>query len=397
MRPAASPELRVGQLVVLADHINQMGWNPLIGPNEPRFAFRPGAGLRFFDMTEAYSKELRALAQEAAQEEGFALEEGVYLATPGPSFETPAEIRAFRALGATLVGMSTVPETIVARHMGIEVLGISCVTNLAAGLGATPLSHEEVNETGRRWRTGWPGCSNGWRPESPQRWKRTVSRPGSACVAGNVAAAALSAHGGGHCRLLRLGQDHAGQRAGPPAARPALSSRRLLSRPFGYPLAERVEKNFDDPALIEIPLLAEHVAALARGESIERPVYDFATYTRVRGRTQRVNAGPFLIVEGIFALYYPELLPHYHLRVYIDTPEELCFERRLKRDMEERGRTPESVRYQYEYRVRPSSLAFVRPSAANADLIVDGTGALDWKVERVMTELRKRGLLAGAG
>jgi uridine kinase len=163
------------------------------------------------------------------------------------------------------------------------------------------------------------------------------------------------------------------------------------------PLAERVEKNFDDPALIEIPLLAEHVAALARGESIERPVYDFGTYTRVRGRTQYVSAGPFLIVEGNFALFYPELFPYYHLRIYIDTPEELCFERRLKRDMDERGRTPESVRYQYEYRVRPSSVAYVRPSAANADLIVDGTGALDWKVERVMTELRKRRLLAGAG
>ena len=141
---------RVGQLVALSDHINLMGWNPLTGPNEPRFGLRPGAGLRFFDMTEAYSKALRALAHQAASEEGFTLEEGVYLATPGPSFETPAEIRAFRALGATLVGMSTVPETIVARHMGIEVLGISCVTNLAAGLGSTPLSHEEVFETGRQ-------------------------------------------------------------------------------------------------------------------------------------------------------------------------------------------------------------------------------------------------------
>ncbi len=140
----------VGQLVALQDHINMMGWNPLNGPNEPRFAFRPGAGLRFFDMTEAYSKALRDLAKSAAVEEGFPLEEGVYLATPGPSFETPAEIRAFRALGATLVGRSTAPETIVARHMGIEVLGISCVTNLAAGLGATPLSHEEVFETGRQ-------------------------------------------------------------------------------------------------------------------------------------------------------------------------------------------------------------------------------------------------------
>jgi len=139
----------IGQLVALADHINMMGWNPLNGPNEPRFAVRPGAGLRFFDMTEAYSKPLRALAKTAARDEGFVLEEGVYLATPGPSFETPAEIRAFRALGASLVGMSTVPETIVARHMGIEVLGISCVTNLAAGLGATQLSHEEVYEAGR--------------------------------------------------------------------------------------------------------------------------------------------------------------------------------------------------------------------------------------------------------
>jgi purine-nucleoside phosphorylase len=140
----------MGQLVALSDHINHMGWNPLIGPNEPRFAARPGAGLRFTDMTEAYSKPLRALAQLAAAEEGFELAEGIYLAVTGPSYETPAEIRAFRSLGATLVGMSTVPETIVARHMGIEVLAFSCVTNLAAGLGATPLSHHEVFETGRQ-------------------------------------------------------------------------------------------------------------------------------------------------------------------------------------------------------------------------------------------------------
>jgi purine-nucleoside phosphorylase len=140
----------IGQLIALADHINFMGFNPLNGPNEPRFGFRPGAGLRFFDMTEAYSARLRALARQAAEEDGFPLEEGVYLAVPGPSFETPAEIRAFRTLGATLVGMSTVPETIVARHMGLEVLGISCVTNLASGLGATPLSHEEVFEAGRQ-------------------------------------------------------------------------------------------------------------------------------------------------------------------------------------------------------------------------------------------------------
>jgi purine-nucleoside phosphorylase len=143
-------DYRIGQLVALRDHINLMGWNPLVGPNEPHFAVGPDAGLRFPDMTEAYSKRLRAIAQQAAEDEGFSLAEGVYLAVSGPSFETPAEIRAFRALGATLVGMSTVPETIVARHMGIEVLGISCVTNLAAGLGATPLSHQEVFEAGRQ-------------------------------------------------------------------------------------------------------------------------------------------------------------------------------------------------------------------------------------------------------
>jgi len=148
---------RIGQLVALRDHINLMGFNPLIGPNEPRFGFRPSAnprfpasGLRFTDMTEPYSKRLLELAQDTAQAEGFTLAEGVYLGVSGPSFETPAEIRAFRALGATLVGMSTVPETIVARHMGVEVLGISCVTNLASGLAATQLSHEEVFEVVRK-------------------------------------------------------------------------------------------------------------------------------------------------------------------------------------------------------------------------------------------------------
>jgi len=141
---------RVGQLVLLCDHINMMGWNPLVGPNEPKFGYRPGAGLRFFDMTEAYSKRLRQLVHEIAEAAGSPMREGLYLAVSGPSFETPAEILAFRALGATLVGMSTVPEAIVARHMGLEVLGISCVSNLAAGLGESQLSHEDVFEAGRK-------------------------------------------------------------------------------------------------------------------------------------------------------------------------------------------------------------------------------------------------------
>ncbi|MFZ0340531.1 MAG: AAA family ATPase, partial [Terracidiphilus sp.] len=162
------------------------------------------------------------------------------------------------------------------------------------------------------------------------------------------------------------------------------------------PLAERVEQNFDDPSMIEIPLLAEHIATLARGDTIQRPVYDFATYTRVPGRTESVTSGPFLIIEGIFALHFAELLPLYQLSIYVDTPDELCFGRRLKRDMDERGRSEETVRYQWENRVRPSSMTFVRPSAANADLVIDGSDALDWKVERVMSEMRKRGLLTGA-
>jgi purine-nucleoside phosphorylase len=145
-----SPSYRVGELVLLSDHINALGFNPLTGPNEARFGDGVSTGLRFFDMTEAYSQKLRTLAHAAARAEGFSLEEGVYLATPGPSFETPAEIRAFRTMGADLVGMSTVPETIVARHMGVKVLGISCVTNLAAGISPTQLSHEEVFEAGAR-------------------------------------------------------------------------------------------------------------------------------------------------------------------------------------------------------------------------------------------------------
>ncbi len=165
-------------------------------------------------------------------------------------------------------------------------------------------------------------------------------------------------------------------------------------RDLGHmPFSERIKQNYDDPAMIEISLLAEQVAALARGEVIDRPIYDFATHTRVAGQTERVVAGPFLVVEGLFALYYPELLPLYSLRVYVDTPDALCFERRMKRDIEQRGRTPESVRRQYEATVRPAGIAFVRPSAGNADVQIDGAGALDWKVERVLTELRARGLL----
>jgi uridine kinase len=165
-------------------------------------------------------------------------------------------------------------------------------------------------------------------------------------------------------------------------------------RDLGHmPFSERVKQNFDDPALIESSLLAKHVAALARGEMIERPLYDFSTHTRVLDRTEGIRAGSLVLIEGLFALYYPELLPLYQFRVYVDTPDDLCFERRMKRDTVERGRSADSVRVQYETTVRPSSISYVRPSAVHADLTIDGTAALDWKVEQVLAEMRKRGLL----
>jgi len=138
---AIHPGFRVGQLMLLTDHINLMGGNPLTGPNvEP--------GPRFPDMTAAYDPDLRRQLHAAGAALGQTLQEGVYLGVPGPSFETPAEIRAFRTLGADAVGMSTVPEVIVARHEGLRVAGISCLCNMAAGMLAQPLSHLEVLEAG---------------------------------------------------------------------------------------------------------------------------------------------------------------------------------------------------------------------------------------------------------
>ncbi len=139
-----SPEFDAGDLVLISDHINMMGDNPLRGPNLENL------GPRFPDMTYVYDPELRAVARAAGERLGITLKEGVYVATMGPSYETPAEINAFRALGADLVGMSTVPEVIAARHAGLRILGISCVTNLAAGVSGEPLSHEEVVETTQR-------------------------------------------------------------------------------------------------------------------------------------------------------------------------------------------------------------------------------------------------------
>ena len=144
-----------GTLMVIDDHINLMGSNPLVGPNDERF------GPRFPDMTHVYSQRLRDLAFEAARARGLAVAHGVYVALHGPSYETPAEIRYLRAIGADAVGMSTVPEAIVARQMGIEVLGISCITNPAAGVLPKPLVHDEVMEVARRVRAEFASLLEG--------------------------------------------------------------------------------------------------------------------------------------------------------------------------------------------------------------------------------------------
>jgi len=135
-----------GVLMVIDDHLNLMGTNPLLGPNDDRF------GPRFPDMTEVYSRRLRAAADLAAAKNGLVIAHGIYAGLHGPSYETPAEIRFLRSIGADAVGMSTVAEAIVARHMGMEVLGISCITNMAAGVLPQPLDHAEVMATAQRVR-----------------------------------------------------------------------------------------------------------------------------------------------------------------------------------------------------------------------------------------------------
>lgn len=149
--------LDAGTLMLISDHLNLMGRNPLVGPT------RPGE-TRFPDMSDAYDPGFRAVAREVAREMGIELEEGVYAAVLGPSYETPAEVRMLQRMGADAIGMSTVPEVIVARALGLRVLGISCVTNLAAGLGSEPLSHEEVMEVGARVRDRLAGLVRGVLP-----------------------------------------------------------------------------------------------------------------------------------------------------------------------------------------------------------------------------------------
>lgn len=156
---------------------------------------------------------------------------------------------------------------------------------------------------------------------------------------------------------------------------------------------ERCRKNFDHPNMIESDLLISHVKRLADGLPIRQPQYDFAAHTREAGVLKHVEAHRLLIVDGIFALHYEGLRALYDLSIYVDTSDDVCYQRRLARDVRERGRTAESVASHYAETVRPMAEQYVRPSAAYADLIVEGTGSLDWSVEAVLGALRERGAL----
>ncbi len=151
---------------------------------------------------------------------------------------------------------------------------------------------------------------------------------------------------------------------------------------------ERARQNFDNPEMIEYSLLLRHLRTLCVGGMIERPCYDFATHTRVPDRTERIREPHVLLLDGIFALHWPEIRALASLSVYVDTPDAICFERRLRRDVQERGRSPEGVRAHYDATVRPMAEQFVRPSARWAGLVVDGTSSLDWSIEQVLHALR---------
>jgi uridine kinase len=158
------------------------------------------------------------------------------------------------------------------------------------------------------------------------------------------------------------------------------------------PPNERALQNFDHPDSLEHTLLVEHVETLAESRSIERPFYDFTTHTRVPDRTETIASAPFLIVEGILALHYPRLRALYDFSIYVNAPNKICLNRRIYRDMRERGRTEESVRAQFEATAQPMADLYVIPSAQHATITVEGTDALDWSVEQVLQRLDQLGL-----
>ena len=160
-----------------------------------------------------------------------------------------------------------------------------------------------------------------------------------------------------------------------------------------FPLDSRHTCNFDHPDSLESELILEHVRALANGEPIQRPVYDFKTHSRVAGAFDTIIPARVVIVEGILALHFEELIPLYNFSIYVNAPNEICLKRRIYRDMMERGRTEASVREQFEATARPMAELYVLPSAARASVIVEGTDALDWSVEQILQRLHKAGLM----
>jgi uridine kinase len=160
-----------------------------------------------------------------------------------------------------------------------------------------------------------------------------------------------------------------------------------------FPLDTRHKLNFDHPDSLESELIIEHVRGLAAGQPINRPVYDFKTHSRVPGSFDTITPTSVVIVEGILALHYPELLPLYHFSIYVNAPNEICLNRRIYRDMLERGRTEQSVRDQFEATAKPMADLYVLPSAAHATITVEGTDSLDWSVEQILRRLNQLHLI----
>jgi uridine kinase len=160
-----------------------------------------------------------------------------------------------------------------------------------------------------------------------------------------------------------------------------------------FPLDSRHKRNFDHPDSLESELIIEHVRGLANGQPIQRPVYDFKTHSRVADAFDTVTPARVVIVEGILALHYAELVPLYHFSIYVNAPHDVCLARRIHRDMRDRGRTEQSVRDQFDATARPMADLYVVPSAARASVTVEGTDSLDWSVEQILTRLHHARLM----
>ncbi len=160
-----------------------------------------------------------------------------------------------------------------------------------------------------------------------------------------------------------------------------------------FPLDDRHKQNFDHPDSLESELFIAHIRTLAQGHPIERPRYDFSTHSRVPGTFDGIDPRPFVVVEGILALHYPDLRPLFDLSIYVDAPHDICLTRRIHRDTRERGRTEASVRAQFEATAYPMAIQYVLPSQTHATLTVSGCESLDWSIERILKELNTRKLL----